>query len=123
STQSGLLSVQIGKKTSLEQWIICEINSRNYIAGKKSHLLSFCEEIIRFPVECKSPDYLNGNVFFRNNLCRIQNIVRLLGCPFLIEYLDSKIPLGIIPFFYCFKQISSLEIRIGTGNLHRLIPD
>src|SRR6185503_15669758 len=48
--KSRQLRIEIGKQTSLKQWIVGEVNSRNDVADVKGDLFSFCKEVVRVAV-------------------------------------------------------------------------
>ena len=45
------LSIRVGEQTALQQRVIGEVDSRNNMAGMKSHLFGFGEEVVGIAIE------------------------------------------------------------------------
>ena len=60
--------------------------------GQESHLLRFREKIVRPTVENQPADDHQRHVLFRDELGRIEHVVRLRVGKRLVEYLHAEIP-------------------------------
>ena len=121
-TKAALLGVQVREKPTLQQWVICESYPPQNIGWAVSNLFGLREEIVRPPIENHPTYHPHRNLFFRNDLGRVQHIKVKTGSELLVKKLQAKLPLGKITSVDCLKQVAALKVRISAGDLDGLIP-
>ncbi len=122
TTQTVILGIHIRENPSLQQRIIRKINSRYQSSRIESRLLRLRKEVLRIPIQGHRSDDLHRHQFLRNDLRWIQNIKRKLHFIFLWDQLHAQIPLWEIALINRIPKITTMKIRIKSGNLLRLIP-
>ena len=117
------LGINIGKKTTLEEWVVGEINSGNDVARMKGDLLGLGKEIVRIAVEYHLSNALDGNQLFRNELGGVQKVeIEFVFVPFLDD-LNAEFPFWKIAAFNCLPEVASVEIGVFSGDFLGFIPD
>jgi hypothetical protein len=90
--------------------------------GAEGHLLRLGEKVVGIPVEHQSSHRHERHQFLGNDLGGIEHVetesLRLL----LRDDLKPQFVLRIRAGLDRFPQIAAMKIRIGTGNLHGLVP-
>ena len=122
TSQTVHLRVGIGKQSTLQDWIVGKINTRNYVARLESNLLGFCEEVVGVAIEYHFADRPHGNFFFRNQLSGIEQVKVKLKFVFFLNNLHAQFKLGIIALFDRIPQIAAAKIRIFAGEFLCFIP-
>ena len=116
------LGVGVGEQAALQQRIVGEVDARHDVSGVEGDLLGLGEEVVDVAVEHHLADDLEWDVLFRDQLGGIQHVELELVSGFLVEGLDTELPLGKIAAFDRVEQVAAMEIRIGAADLDRLIP-
>src|SRR5690554_7367395 len=121
-TQARQLGVLIGVDAPRQQRIVGEIDPRDHMGGAEGHLLGLGKEVVRVAVEHQPADRRYRHQLLRNDLGRIQQIEAEFSRILLGDQLHAEGPLRVFPGINRLPQVAAMEVRIGTGNLHRLIP-
>ena len=120
--QAGYLGVDIGMNAPSQQRVIREINTRHHMRGAKGHLLGLGKEVVRIAVQHHAAHRLDRDQFFRNNLGRVQDVKAELLCLFLGEDLHAQLVFRVGTCLDPLPQVAPVVVRVGTGNLDRLVP-
>ena len=97
AAQSFQLRIEIGEVTSLKQRVVAEVNSWHDILRAKCDLLSLGKEIIDAAIKHQPADYSDRDLFFGNELGRIQYVEREFLGEFFIEELNPSSHSGKLP--------------------------
>lgn len=85
-------------------------------------LLRFGEKVVRPAIKNHATDNPQWHEFLGDDLGRVEHIERQRLCSFKVEGLYREVPLGVIALVDRFPQVTAVEVRIGTRNLHGFIP-
>ena len=116
------LRVDVRVNAPGEQRIVGEVEPRNDVRRAERHLLGFREEIVGIAVEHHAADRLNGDELFRDDLGGVENIEAEAFRLLLGEDLHAQLVLGKRAGFDRLPQVATMEVGVGAGNFHRLVP-
>jgi hypothetical protein len=123
STKPLHLRVEIGKITSLQQWIVAKVDTLNDVVGAESDLLGFREEVIDAAIQDQASYSANGYLFLGDQFRRIQNIeLKFIG-KLVIEELKAQLPFRVVACLNGIPKIAPMKIGIRAIDLNRLVPD
>ncbi len=116
------LRVLIREEPALQQRIIREVDAGHDVRGAERDLLGLGEEVVGVAVQHESPDRRQRHELLGHDLRRIEDVEReAIRLP-LGEELEAKLPLGIRAGLDRLPQVAAVEVRIGAGDLHGLVP-
>ena len=107
----------------MKQRVVRKINSRYDVACVKSNLFRLSKEIVRVAIERQLPNPANWHQLFGNKLSGIKKIKFELMLILLFNDLNTKFPLRVVAVFNCFPEITTMKVRILSGDLLSFIPD
>jgi hypothetical protein len=122
-TQTGELGVLVGKVASLQERVVTEADTRDYVAGAKCNLLGLGEKLIGVLVQLELTDVSDGNQLLGPYLSGVKDVeleVVLLG---LGNDLNTELPLGVGAAVDSHPQVLAVEVWILTSDLKSLVPD
>jgi len=73
---------------------VTEVDTRHDIRRTECDLLGFRKEIVTAAIEYQTSDFLNRELFFRNNLRSVENVKRKLVGEVLVRQLKTRFPFG-----------------------------
>lgn len=121
--QSAQLSVEVTEVTGLEEWVIGEADSGNDVSGTEGCLLDLGEVLFGVLVQLDLTDVADGEKFLGPNLCGIEDVeVEVVGL-LLFASLNSELPGGEHTVPDGIGKITSVEVRVLTGDLEGFVPD
>ena len=116
------LGIDIRVDAPGEQGIVAEVDARDDVGRAECNLLRLREEIVRIAVQHHLPDRPQRHELFRDDLGRVEDVeAEALGV-LLAEYLHAQLPFRIGARLYGFPQVPAVKIRVGAGDLDRLVP-
>ena len=108
--------------SSSQQRIVAEVDAWHHVCGAESDLLGFSEEVVRVAVQHHSTHRPHRHEFFGDQLGGVEHIeAEGLGL-FFAEQLQTEFPLGVLARLDGFPQVTTVKVRIGSRNLHGLVP-
>ncbi|MNJ65354.1 hypothetical protein D3C77_613630 [compost metagenome] len=90
------LRIRIGEQAALQQRIIGEINPWHDMPWMEGHLLRLRKYVVHVTVQRHFSDQLYGNVLFRPQLGRVEDIEVEFELVFFREKRDAELIFGII---------------------------
>ncbi|MCW0414557.1 hypothetical protein NB689_000311 [Xanthomonas sacchari] len=121
--QAAELGVQVREQAALQQRVVGEVDAGHDVGRAVRHLLGFGEEVVRPAVQHHAPDDLQRHQFLRDQLGGVQVVEREGVGLFLGEQLHAQFPFREVAAFDRLEQVAAVEVRVGAGQLHRLVPD
>ena len=116
------LRVDVGVDAAGQQRIVGEVDARHDVRGAERHLLGLGEEVVGVAVEHHAADRRHRHQLLGNDLGGVEHVeAELLGL-LLGEDLQAQLPLGILARLDRFPQVAAVEVGVGAGDLHRLVP-
>ena len=105
-----------------QQRVVGEVDARDDVGGAERHLLGFGEEVVRVAVQHHAADHSHRHQFFRHDLGGVED-VEAEGLGLLLgEHLNAEFVFGVRAGLDAFPQVAPVVVRVGAGNLHRLVP-
>ena len=99
------------------------VDAGHDVLRAEGDLLGLSEEIVDIGVERQRADDLDRDLFFRNDLGRVEHVeFELLG-KLLVEHLDAEVPLRIVARVDRIPHVAAMEVGIHPVDLERLVPD
>ena len=120
--QPRFLGVEVGKEPPLQQRVVRKVDSRHDVGGQEGHLLGFRKEVVRPAVQHHPPDDAHGHILFGDQLGGVQNVIGLRVGKGVVKHLDAQVPFREVPDLDRVVQVAAVIVRVGAGNLHRLVP-
>lgn len=117
------LGVLVREVPSGQERIAGKVHTRHNVLGAEGDLLDFGKVVYGVSVEGQSTDPLNGDQVLGNELGRVEQVEVEFVLVFLLDQLDTKIPLGVGASLDSVIEISSVEVGILAGELECLVPD
>lgn len=106
-----------------KQRIVGKVDTGNDVGDTEGNLFGFGEEVIRVAIEHHTPYFLHRHELFGDQLGGVEDIEAELLRLLLGEHLQPEFPLGIGPCFDPLPKIAPVIVGVGTGDLHRFVPD
>jgi len=123
SAEPGDLGVDVRMNASGKQRIVREIEPGNNVRRAECDLLGFRKKIVGISVKDETADRRHRHQFFRDYLGGVQHIERETLRLVLGKYLNAQLPLGKCAGLDRLPEISTMEVGVRAGNLHRFVPD
>ena len=117
------LGVGVGEQPALQQRVVGEVDARHHVAGVEGDLLGLGEEVVDVAVEHHLADDLERDVFLGDQFGGVEHVELERVGGFLVEGLNTELPLGEIAARDRVEQVAAMEIRIGAADLARLVPE
>ena len=121
-TQTADLRVGIREKTTLQQRIIGEVDTRHDMPWAKRDLLGLREEVIGVAIKHHLAQRSDRYQFFGDQLGRIKNVEVEFMLVFLRDDLNAEFPFRIVACFNRFPQISAVVIGIFACQFLCFVP-
>ena len=116
------LRVLVRKQPALQQGVFRDVDARRHVGRQEGRLLGLCEEVIDVSIQHHPADHPDRRDLLRDQLGRVQDVERQGIRLFLREQLHAELPLRKVAGFDGFIEVAAVEIRVGPGDLHRLVP-
>jgi hypothetical protein len=105
-----------------QQRIVAEVDARHHVRRAERDLLGLGEEVVRVAVEHQAADRRTGTSssgisLVASRMSKLNAFGLLFG-----EELQAQLPLGVLAGLDRFPEIAAVKVRIGAGDLDRLVP-
>ncbi len=120
--QASDLGIDVGVDPPGQQRIVGEVQARDDVCRAEGDLLRLGKEVIRIAVQCHATHRGDRDEFLRHELGGVQHVEAERFRLLFRKYLHAELVLRVFAGFDRLPQVPAMEIRIGAGNLDRLIP-
>lgn len=117
------LGIEIAVETTLQQGILCEVDTTDNVAGLEGDLLGLGEVVGRVAVEGHLTENLEGSELLGKELGRIKEVEAIGLGLLLIDELNGELPRGGIARLNGLPEISTVEIGVLASEDLSLLPD
>ena len=116
------LGVLIGEEPALKQRILGDVDARRHVGRQEGDLLGLGEEVVRIAVQHHAADHADRHELLGDHLGRVEDVERQRIGFRLAEQLHAELPFREVAGLDGLEQVAAVIVRIGAGDLHRLVP-
>ncbi|MNJ25540.1 hypothetical protein D3C77_199870 [compost metagenome] len=116
------LGVLIGEQPPLQQRVFRKVEARHDVGRQEGGLFGLGEEVVGVAVQRQAPDHLQRMRLLGDQFGRVQDVEGQGVGLGLGQDLHGEIPFGEVALVDGVEQVAAVIIRVGPGDLDRLVP-